>query len=79
MPGAKQSITNESLKASRGTKPKGNDPGGINISYGETLPIGDLKDVEAIGKMTPPKSPDYLKQGKAVKLGDKGRSAYAKK
>jgi hypothetical protein len=35
--------------------------GGINVSYGETLPIGELQEVADFGKGTKP--------GKALKLG----------
>lgn len=79
VPGSKASAADDSPKGGR-TKPRGNEAGGINISYGDTLPIGDLNDIEALGKGVAPKSPNLLKPGKGhVLAAGKGRSAYAKK
>jgi len=77
----KASITDESLKGGGrgGTKQTGAEAGGMNVSYGDTLPIGDLKDIESFSKGKP-SSPNFLKPGKDVKFGGgKGRSGYAKK
>jgi len=44
-------------------------PEGINVSYGNTFKPTDLKDVQALGKVTPPKGlkTGYAKQSKKLK------------
>lgn len=57
------------------TKKLGSDEGGgLNVSYGDTLPIGELQEVADFGKGS--KGGNALKLGKAVSYakekGDKG-------
>jgi len=51
-PKVKNEPKGESLKREYGkgkSKPKAKGPG-FNVSYGDTLRIGDLKDIEKVGK-----------------------------
>lgn len=72
------SVKNERVEiASSGTRRPGkgaiDGAGGMNISYGDTIPIGDLKDISEVGARKLPKSPGFLKQGKPVDYGKKGK------
>lgn len=52
--------------------------GGMNISYGDTLPIGELVDVEEYGKGKAPKGLN-LGQGKSKPFAkDKNPSGFMK-
>lgn len=78
--GGSQSITDESLRRGGRAKFEKGD-GDINVSYGDTLPIGDLTDVKAAAQ-SKPQSDNFLKskaRPKAISVGDRGRSGYAKK
>jgi hypothetical protein len=71
--------TQDEAKSMRGGKAKFEKGGGeFNVSYGSTLPIGDLEDVKGYAKGKPAQH-GLFKQGKGLNLVDKGRSAYAKK
>jgi hypothetical protein len=61
------SAKSEPVKTS-GRKSKLEQGGNINISYGETLPIGELTDVESFASGKVPKGLN-LGPGKSKKLG----------
>lgn len=64
------SVKSEETKPGRRSKLE--QGGSMNISYGETLPIGELVDVESFAKEKPGKSGALFKPGKA-KTYAKGR------
>jgi len=45
-------------------KSSSEDFGDINVSYGDTLDVGDLGDVKAVGKLKPPKASPMTKAAK---------------
>lgn len=61
----------ESKAGAPRAKPLGKSPG-MNISYGETLPIGSLEDIKAVAERKPT-STNYAKQGAAVNIPYKNR------
>jgi hypothetical protein len=79
VPGVDKAAMDE-VKLSRGRAKGGGRS--INVSYGETLPVGDLKDIKALGELKAPARDNYVKdrsRTSPVAVKDKGRSAYAKK
>jgi hypothetical protein len=52
------------VKGGGGRRSKLEKVGDLNISYGDTLEIGDLADIKAVGKRKAPPTPGFLKQGK---------------
>jgi hypothetical protein len=52
----------------RAQKGAAEQAGGMNVSYGDTLPVSDLEDVKG-SYAKKPKSGSFLKAGKGAKLG----------